>query len=581
MYSNLDPAVNGSMPAVCFVVAGEDQTKRQKDLAEAAQERAAAREKLFTRHQKLFISSDLWRMLRTFYPLLFLGVGKTWRTTTDATRARLYFVQDMIYGRSACRRHKGYMRMQGLSYLSPLLSEPSPAAALAKIAGELEVAGLKLDVKDYEQPMFGQHGWCRSGALSWNEALVAEIKLFREKLKRGVIDQPVRIDSPTGKPRKTLPVEKVQKLLDQVDAQIAACKNPVRKRRMQAYRPLPSFKAQIAEPAKAAIAQALADKDLKSAATIAKVAAVGRSLVGGRPDSESTRVGSLSSPGNIKARYRRMVFPDAVELDMVACNLHNASMIADAPRARELLQGWAAAGLDPYMMIASEALVAAGVPVPTQLRQPTMLLAARKLVKKTLTPLLGGAKPNLYPAAPLEYPVGSTKRQVAGFVEQVLAHPVADIPVALFGADGSGGLARELITHGKVTVANGTELRVTIDPQDTLQTAEKKARKAIYLALDHIEGVGIVAGQDFLRDKCAGKLRLYFDLSDGFAIKRIGQKKTNFALIEKVCRAMEEGMKEAGGFGRCKVSFDAMREGEQSDEVTIKWLQQGLPFNFN
>lgn len=576
MYSNLDPAVNGSMPAVRFVVAGEDRTKRQKDLAEAAQKRAERRVKLLSALGKAYLPSDLRQMISHFYPGVFSRLGRTYRTTPEKERAYCVFLYDLLAGRNACRRSKGFMRVHGLGYLSPLFDEPNPKDALAWLRERLAEDGLELEVQDYVEPFFDQRGWCRSVRIKWNEAVTDEIKLFRAALRRGVVDQPVRIDSPTGKPRKALPKTAIRDLKKHIDEQIAACKNPKKKARMVAFREQPSFKREIQPRAQAAIAAARVEGDYKSAAAIAKVAEVGRSWVGGRPDSDSSRVGGLSSPGSLKRKHREALFPDAVELDMVACNLHNAAMIGDAPQARELLQGWAKQGLDPHMMVASESLEAIGVSVETQLKRPEMLAAARERVKKITTPLLGGAKPGQHEPRPLEYAVGNVKNRLEGFAEQVLRHPVAEVPRSLFGPDGMGGLAAELRRAGRVTAANGQVLQMRLDPQDSPEDREKRARHVIYCALDNLEGAGIVAGLEFMRRCGRGRLRPLYDLSDGLGVRRVGRNrdKLHLDLVEDLRAAIEEGVRAEGGFGRCRVAFDPLRGGKQVDEKTPAFLQR-------
>jgi hypothetical protein len=284
-------------------------TERQLDIARARADRETKRTKLLATLGKAYLSSDLRQMVGHFYPGVFSRLGKTYRTNPERERAYCVLLYDALAGRNACRRSKGFMRVHGLGYLSPLFDEPNPKDALAWLRARLVEDGLELEVQDYVEPFFDQRGWCRSVRIKWNEAVTEEIKLFRAALRRGVVDQPVRIDSPTGKPRKALPKTAVRDLKKHIDEQIAACKNPKKKARMVAFREQPSFKGEIKERAQAAIAAARAEGDYKSAAAIAKVAEIGRSWVGGRPDSDSSRVGGLSSPGSLKRKHREALFP--------------------------------------------------------------------------------------------------------------------------------------------------------------------------------------------------------------------------------------------------------------------------------
>lgn len=551
-------------------------TERQRAMVEARAARAARRDELVAASQKRYLAGDLSEILRAVCPGVFAKIGRTWRTTPVEERAFLAFVLDELSGRLPCRRHKGFMRAHGFGYLSPLFDASAPADALAKLRARLQEAGLELEVIDYEAPMFDMRGWCRSVRIKWPQAVLAEVARYRTALRLGSIDRPVRIDSPTGKPRRSLPRPILKELREHIDGQIAACKNPKKKARMEAFRQTPSFKREIQKPAALAIAAAREVGDVKAAAAIARVAEVGQSWVGGRSDSDSSRAGAPSSPGSLKRRYREMLFPDAVELDMVACNLHNAAMIGEAPRAREILKDWAAQQLDPHMMVASESLEALGVPIAEQLKRPEMLAAARERVKKVTTPLLGGARPDAFEPRPLEYATGSIRHRLPGFAEQVLRHPVAEVPRSLFGADGMGGLAAELRRTGRVVAANGQVLTMRLDPQDSPQDREKRARHVIYCALDNLEGAGIVAGLRFLQRCARGRLRPLYDLSDGLGVRRVGRskKRLDLDLVDELRAAIEDGVRAEGGLARCRVTFDPARGGKQADDKTLAHLRQ-------
>lgn len=106
-----------------------------------------------------------------------------------------------------------------------------------------------------------------------------------------------------------------------------------------------------------------------------------------------------------------MLFPDGIELDMVAGSLHNAAEIAPGLTVPALLRSWAELGLDLYTMMASQVLTALGRTVSDQLKHPGDAVGSRRArCKKIMTPLVGGARPDQLTVKPLEY----FARRVAG-----------------------------------------------------------------------------------------------------------------------------------------------------------------------
>jgi hypothetical protein len=568
-----------------------EETQRQVDLAAAAAARKAQRQKLIgERLGARYVSFEVWQALRSEHPALFAGVGGTWRTTTPAARALLTVIIDDIYGQQGCRHHKGYLKIPGETYLAPLFDRAEPYQAVMDLEEALDAAGVGHELVQYSKPLpaLDVKGRVRAIKPTYGPRSTEAIGRFRKDLKRGILETPIRLDSPDGKPRRSLPPQKVKKLREKLDRQIAACQNPIRQERMRRFAGTPSFKQRIADRAAEVEAELRAQGDREGAAAVHRVAEVGRSWVFGSAAGESTRCGGSTSPGSLKAKYRRMLFPDGIELDLVAGSLHNAAEIAPgAGAARELLRGWAELGLDPYTMMASEVLATLGRPVADQLKFPEMLSAARARCKKIMTPLIGGARPDQLTTKPLEYfvrqvPITSAdgsvthrdiKMTIDGteFLAAALRHPLCGVPAALYGKDGTQGLARDLRELGRCKLADGRQLRMPLG--ETGAALDKRARRALFLELDRMEGAGILAALDFVDQKCAGKLRYQMDLHDGLGLHRCRKDRPHHELVDGVCRAMEEGIAAAGGFGRCRVAYDPLRGGEQRDEATIAYLR--------
>ena len=560
-------------------------TQRQADLVAAILSREALRCKLVeTRLATRYVSFDVWQALRAEHPALFDGVGRTWRTTTAQAQAVLTVVIDDIYGGQGCKHNRGYLKIPGHDYLAPLFGRPEPISALYDLETALDLAGVAHDRAEYAPPLFDKQGKVRAIRLTYKEKTTEAVRAFRRDLKKGILETPIRLDSPTGKPRSALPPQRIAVLKERLDKQIEACQNPIRKERMTRFAQTPSFKQRVSKRAVKVESELRAQGDREGAAAVHRVAEVGRSWVFGNPDGESTRCGGSTSPGALKAQYRRMLFPDGIELDMVAGSLHNAAEIAPgADGARALLRSWASLSLDPYTMMASQVLTTLGRPVSEQLKFPELLSAARARCKKIMTPLIGGARPDQLTVKPLEYfargvKVGDRlqdiKMTVCGseFLTAALRHPLCAVPTALYGKDGRQGIARDLREIGRCRLSDGRVLKMPLG--ETGAALDKRARRTIFLELDRIEGAGILAALDFVDQKCAGKLRYQMDLHDGLGLHRVRKGSPQHELVIGACRAMEAGLAAAGGFGRCRVAFDPELGGEQGDRTTTEWLRQ-------
>ena len=188
-------------------------TPRQADLLLAAQARGALRQALVqSRLQTRYVSFDVWQALRAEHPALFEGVGRTWRTTTREAQALLTVIIDDIYGRQGCKHNRGYLKIPGEDYLAPLFGRAEPLSALYELEMALDLAGVAHDRAEYAPPYFDKQGKVRAIKLTYGPATTEAVRAFRRGLKKGILETPIRLDSPTGKPRSALPPQRIAPL---------------------------------------------------------------------------------------------------------------------------------------------------------------------------------------------------------------------------------------------------------------------------------------------------------------------------------------------------------------------------------